>query len=81
MLLYPLEEKLNFPSIPIQISNGERRQGEVVAQKYQRLSGVGVLEGAAPQLFRIILASIKPFSGPRTPERLFACLFLSFLPM
>ena len=52
MLLDPFEEQFDLPAAAIEFGNGERRQGEVVGQKDQRLVGLGILEADASQPLR-----------------------------
>src|SRR5665213_2034713 len=59
MLLDPLEEQFDLPAATIELGNGERRKGEVVAQKDQSLSAHGVLEADAPQRVWETLTRVK----------------------
>ena len=47
MLRDPLEKQLHLPAVPIQRTDGQYRQAEVVGRKYQSFAGL-VLEADAP---------------------------------
>ncbi len=49
MLLDPLEEQFDLPATAIQFGDSEGRKGEVVAQKNQCLSRLGILETDPPE--------------------------------
>lgn len=38
MLLYPFEKQFDLPTAPMQLGDGQRRQGEVVGQEDQSLA-------------------------------------------
>jgi hypothetical protein len=42
MLLDPLEEQFDLPAASIELSNRQRRFGEIVGQEDQRLAGLGI---------------------------------------
>ena len=55
VLLYPFEEQLHLPSLPIQIGNQLGFQGEIVGEKCNALFGL-VFEDHAPQCSRVVFA-------------------------
>lgn len=59
MLLDPFEEQLDLPAALVKHGNGQRGQGGVVGQKYQRLAGLRIFERDAPQLFGVVLRDIE----------------------
>ena len=44
MLFDPSEEQLDLPAAALEFGDGERRQGDVIGQKDQRLVGIGTFE-------------------------------------
>src|ERR1039457_937099 len=56
MLLDPFEEQFDLPAALVESADRCGRQGELVGEKYQRLSRLGVLEPDAAQMNRIVLA-------------------------
>ena len=49
MLLDPFEEEFDLPAATIELGDGQRRNGEVVGQKDQRLAGLGIAIADAAQ--------------------------------
>lgn len=49
MLLYPLEGEFDLAAAAIELGDRERRQGEVVGEKDQRLGGLGIFEANTSQ--------------------------------
>lgn len=60
MLLNPFEKEFHLPAAFVKLSNGHRRQAEVVGQEDQTLVLLGVEEADAPQFVGKILAGIEP---------------------
>ena len=59
MLLYPFEKNFDLPAAAIKLGDGERRQGEVVGQEYERLGTFGILVTNAAQWRLESLARVK----------------------
>ena len=59
MLLDPFEKQFDLPATAIQLGYGERRQGEVVGNKDQRLGRCRIFEANAPQRRCEILLCVK----------------------
>ena len=59
VLLDPFEEQFDLPPAGVKLGDGERRQGEVVGQKDQRLVGLGVLETDATQPLGVTLSRVR----------------------
>ena len=60
MLLDPLEEQLDLPTAPVELRDGQRRQGEVVGQEHQSPLACGVVERDAAQRFGIQPRRLRP---------------------
>ncbi len=59
MLLDPFEEQFDLPATPIQLSDGQCRDGEVVGQEDQRLAGLGIAIADATQRDGIIVLGLQ----------------------
>ena len=59
MLLDPFEEEFDLPAAPIQLRDGQRRDGEVVGQKDQRLARFWIAITDATQRGGIIVLSLQ----------------------
>ena len=57
MLLDPFEKQLHLPTRLVERADCRGRQSEIVGHKYQRFSGLGILESNAAQMFGIVLAA------------------------
>jgi len=57
MLFDPFEKQLHLPTRLVERADCRGRQGEIVGHKYQRFSGLGILESNAAQMFGIVLAA------------------------
>jgi len=58
MLLDPFEEQFDLPPVPIQLSDGQRRHGEVVGQEDEGFAGLGIAIADASQRVGIIVLSL-----------------------
>jgi hypothetical protein len=63
MLLDPLEEPLDLPSILVDLGDRKGRQGEMVGQKDEPPVQFGAIESDAPQLLRVTLLSDRNGEG------------------
>ncbi len=61
VLLDPLEEQLDLPTAFVQRRNSERRQGSIVGQEHQGISGFRVFEADAPQLLGVVPRDVVTF--------------------
>jgi len=61
MLLDPFEEELHLPTAPIEIGDGDRREGKVVGQKHQCFVLFGIEAADTAQFFWVVSLRIMPF--------------------
>ena len=61
MLLDPFEEELHLPTAPIEIGDGDRREGKVVGQKHQCFVLFGIEVADTAQFFWEVFLRIMPF--------------------
>ena len=70
MLLYPFKKEFNLPPTPIELSNGESREGKVVSQENQSPLSIRIIVFNASKFLRIPLVRVE--TGERnsfiTPE-------------
>ena len=59
MLLDPLEEQLDLPAAPVELGDGQGRQGEVVGQEHKRFAVLGIEEADAAELLGIVLFGVE----------------------
>src|SRR5680860_389101 len=59
MLLYPFEEQFDLPAILVKRGDGQRGQGRVVGEEYQRLARLWIFETDTPQMLWVILRDVK----------------------
>ena len=59
MLLDPFEEQFHLPAALVQCGDGQRRQGRIVGEEYQRLARLGICEFDTPYMLGIVLGNIK----------------------
>ena len=59
MLLDPLEEQLDMPTILVERTDGGRRECHLIGEEDERLAGLGILESNAAQLRGIVLLGVE----------------------
>jgi len=59
MLLYPFEKQFDLPPAPIELGNGESRQGKVVGQKNQSPISICIIVFNAAKFLRIPLVLVE----------------------
>jgi hypothetical protein len=64
VLLDPLEEQLHLPAAFVERGNGERRQSEVVGEKYKTLAGLVAIADAA-QMLRVMRFGVEAVQSDR----------------
>src|SRR5207244_3506522 len=68
MLLDPFEKQFDPPPAAVELRDGQRRLGEVVGEKNQRLAGLRIAKADSPQGFRKIAPGVEAGQDHRLVE-------------